>query len=97
MEELLKRRKYLGIFLDCHTPPEDSQHFSQGPPGEADSDICTPKLCSAHGQSNDPAPREAKTRTTIRMRWEARQVRLQKRRNKEEATRRDPSQYGSKS
>ena len=68
MKGLPGRREHLGTFLGCHTPPEDGQHLSQGPPGEADSDINTPGLRSAHGQANDSAPREAKARTAVRTR-----------------------------
>ena len=68
MKGFTGRREHLGTFLGRHAPPEDGPHLSQGPPREADSDISTPGLRSAHGQANDPAPREAKARTTVRTR-----------------------------
>ena len=68
MERLPRRKEHLGTFLGSHAPLEDGQHLLQGPSEEADSNISTPVLCSAHGQANNPAPREAKTRVTDRTR-----------------------------
>ena len=64
MKGLTGRREHLGTFLGRHAPLEDGQHLSQGPSGEADSDISIPGLRSAHGQANNPAPRKAKARAT---------------------------------
>ena len=68
MEGLTGRKEYLGTFFSRYTPPEDGQHFLQGPPGEVNSNISIPALRSAYGQVNNPAPREAKARVTNRMR-----------------------------
>ena len=54
--------------LANYVSPEDGQHFPQGPPREADSDISTSGLRSAHGQANDLAPHKAKARATDRTR-----------------------------
>ena len=92
MEGLPVRREHLETFLGRHAPPEDGLHLPQGPPGEADSNISTLRLRSAHGQANDPAPRKAKARTIDRTRYKAHQnaVRRQGRSDKEKATRRNP-------
>ena len=63
-----EEEKHLGTFLGYYAPSEDGQHLPQGPSGEVDSNISTPKHRSAQGQANDPAPREAKTKVTNRMR-----------------------------
>ena len=68
MEGLPGRREHLGTFFGYHAPLEDGQQLSQGPPGEANSDISTHELRSAHGQANDPAPRKAKAKTTVKTR-----------------------------
>ena len=71
MEGLFERRKHVRTFLGRHAPLENGQHLPQRPPGEADSDISTPGLRSAHGQANDPAPRQTKVRATDRTRYKA--------------------------
>ena len=87
MERLPRRKEYLGTFLGCHVPLDNGQYLSQGPSEEANSNISTPGLRSAHGQVNDPAPCKAKAKTTIKTHQEARQVRWQRRGDKEEAIR----------
>ena len=73
MKRLPGRREHLETFLDGHAPSEDGHHFPQRPSGEANSDISTPGLRSAHGQANNLAPLEAEIRTTDRTRYKAHQ------------------------
>ena len=68
MKRLSERKKHLKTFVGGHAPPEDGQHFPQGPPRKADSGISTPGLCFAYGQADSPAPRPTKIRATDRMR-----------------------------
>ena len=95
MEGLPGRKEHLGIFLSRYIPLKDGQHLLQRAPEEADSDISTSGLYSAHGEANDLALRKAKTKATNKIREEKDALR---RRaiwgNKEDATRRNPSQYG---
>ena len=69
MKGLSGRKEHLRTFLGRHAPPDDGQHFPQGPLGEADSNINTSGFHSAHGQANDPAPRQMKARATDRTRY----------------------------
>ena len=78
MERLPGRKEHLGTFLGRHAPPEDGQHFPQGPPGEADGDISTLGLRSTHGQAKDPASSKAKASTTDRTRYKAHQNALKR-------------------
>ena len=75
MEGLSRKRKHLETFFDSHTSPKDCQHFLQGPPGEANSNINTLELRSAHVQANNLAPRKIETKAAKKMRYEVRQVR----------------------
>ena len=68
MKRLAGRKKYLGTFLDCHAPLKGGQYLSQGPPGEADSNISNFRLCSAHGQANNPAFHKAEVKVTNKTR-----------------------------
>ena len=82
--------------------PTNHQYWSEFEPGgDKEYEVeairtSTPGLRFAHGQANNPVPCKAKTRTTDRTRYEARQRRRQGRGNKEEATRRSPSQCSSR-
>ena len=68
MKRLPRRREHLGTFLGSYAPPEDGQYLVQGPSGEADNNINTLRLYSAHGQTNNPASHKVETRATDRMR-----------------------------
>ena len=107
MERLPGRREYLGTFFGGHAPLEDGQHLPQGSPGEADSDISTSGLRSAHGQADNPALHQTKARTTNRMCYKAHQdaldtpskatrKRRQRRGDKKEATRKRQQGRGDK-
>ena len=67
MKGLPGKRKRIRTFFGHHAPPEDGQHLPQGLPREADSNISTPRLRSAHGQANSPASHKAETRATDKM------------------------------
>ena len=64
MKGLPERREHLETFLNGYAPPENGQHFPQGPPRETDSDISTLRLCSAYGQANNLVPHKVKAKAT---------------------------------
>lgn len=77
MKKLLKRRKYLRIILNSHAPSEDGQHFSQKLSGKANNNISILGLYSTNGKANSQASYKAKTKTSNKKYYKARQVRQQ--------------------
>ena len=64
MKKLPRKREHLGTFLGRHALPEDGQYLTEGPSGEANSNITIPGLYSIHGLANNPNLRKAEMRAT---------------------------------